>query len=145
MPRIGLYREEGAEADDITPVGTRDGDRLTPTVGGPEAGITPAKGRLTRRSFAVDVRCADCTWRPVPDSVSGSRLLRGVEHLGSFSSDGDGQVPAEWREKAGPELLDAAPGYALAAAFGTGAQSLWMVAADALGDLFPGRPGHFPG
>ena len=37
-----------------------------------------------------------------------------------------------------PELLDAALGYALAAAFGTGAQSLWMVAADALGDLFPG-------
>ncbi|MFE0810022.1 hypothetical protein ACFW4M_07150 [Streptomyces sp. NPDC058794] len=138
VPRVELYREEGTETDDHTPVGTRDGDRLTLTVGGEPAVISPAKGRLTRRSFAVDVRHAGRTWRLVPDSIPGSRLLRGQDHLGDFSSDGDGRVLAEWREDAEPEALDAALGYALAAAFGTGAQPMWMLAMEAVGDMIPG-------
>lgn len=138
VPRIELYREEGTETDDHTPVGTRDGDRLTLTVDGEEASIVPAKGRLTRRSYAVDVRHADRTWRLVPDSIPGSRLLRGEVHVGDFSSDGDGHVLAEWHEEAEPEALEAALGYALAAAFGTGAQPMWMLAMEAVGDMMPG-------
>ncbi|GEC06251.1 hypothetical protein SSP24_39060 [Streptomyces spinoverrucosus] len=138
VPRIELYREDGTEGDDHTPIGTRDGSLLTLTVDGEEAEIVPAKGRLTRRSFAVDVRHAGSTWRLVPDSIPGSRLLRGEEHIGDFTSDGDGHVLAEWREGVEYEALDAALGYALAAAFGTGAQPMWMLAIEAAGDMIPG-------
>ncbi|MDC0767581.1 hypothetical protein [Streptomyces sp. HD] len=138
VPRIELLRAEGAEAEDHIPIGTRDGDRLTLTVDGEEAVIDPAKGRLTRRSYRVDVRHADHAWRLVPDSIPGSRLLRDEEHIGDFSSDGDGRVLAEWREGAEPEALDVALGYALAAAFGTGAQPMWMLAVEAASEMLPG-------
>ncbi|MGV9990522.1 hypothetical protein [Streptomyces sp. NPDC003374] len=84
-------------------MGTRDGSRLTLTVDGEEAVIDPAKGRLTRRSFRVDVRHGGRSWRLVPDSIPGSRLLRDEQHIGDFTSDGDGRVGAEWREDAEPE------------------------------------------
>lgn len=138
VPRIELLRAEGTEVDEHVPIGTRDGSRLTLTVDGEEAVIDPAKGRLTRRSYRVDVRHAGHTWRLVPDSVPGSRLLRDEQHIGDFSSDGDGRVLAEWREDAEPEPLDAALGYSLAAAFGTGAQPMWMLAVEAAGELLPG-------
>nr|WP_257003252.1 hypothetical protein [Streptomyces sp. Alain-F2R5] len=138
VPRVELRRAEGAETDDHVPVGTRDGKRLTLTVDGEEAVLAPSKGRLTRRSFAVDVRYAGRAWRLVPDSVAGSRLLRDGEHVGDFGSQGDGRVLAEWREGAEPEALDAALGYALAAAFGTGAHPMWMLVVDAVGDIVPG-------
>ncbi|MFH8239866.1 hypothetical protein [Streptomyces sp. NPDC018321] len=137
VPRVELGRE-GPEDDGHVPVGTRDGDRLALTVDGEEAVVDPSKGRLTRRSFAVDVRYAGGAWRLVPDSVAGSRLLRGREHVGDFVSQGDGRVLAEWREGAEPKALDAALGYALAAAFGTGAHPMWLLAADAIGDIVPG-------
>ena len=137
LPRVEL-RREGPEEDGHIPVGTRDGDRLALTVDGEGAVVDPSKGRLTRRSFAVDVRYTGQAWRLVPDSVAGSRLLRGREHVGDFVSQGDGRVLAEWREGAEPDALDAALGYALAAAFGTGAQPMWMLAVDAIGDIVPG-------
>lgn len=138
VPRVELWRAEGTEGEDHIPVGTRDGARLTLTVDGEEAVIDPAKGRLTRRSYRVDVRYAERSWRLVPDSIPGSRLVRAGAYLGDFSSDGDGKVLVEWREDADPEALDAALGYALAAAFGTGAQPLWMTAIEMVGDLLPG-------
>ncbi len=138
VPRVELWRAEGTEGEDHIPVGTRDGARLTLTVDGEDAVIDPAKGRLTRRSYRVDVRYAERSWRLVPDSIPGSRLVRAGAYLGDFSSDGDGKVLVEWREDAEPEALDAALGYALAAAFGTGAQPLWMTAIEMVGDLLPG-------
>lgn len=137
VPRIELLRAEGTEAEEHIPIGTRDGSRLTLAVDGEEAVIDPAKGRLTRRSYRVDVRHADHTWRLVPDSVPGSRLLRDGKHIGDFSSAGDGDVLAEWRADAEPEPLDAALGHALAAAFGTGAQPMWMLTVEAAGELIP--------
>ncbi|WP_435058962.1 hypothetical protein [Streptomyces sp. bgisy060] len=138
VPRVELRRAEGTEGEDHVPVGTRDGALLTLTVDGEEAVVDPAKGRLTRRSYRVDVRCAERSWRLVPDSLPGSRLVRSGVRLGEFSSDGDGKVLVEWREDAEPEALDAALGYALAAAFGTGAQPLWMTAVEVISDLLPG-------
>ncbi|KUN94159.1 hypothetical protein AQJ67_37535 [Streptomyces caeruleatus] len=139
VPRIGLVRAKETEAaDEHIPIGTRDARLLTLTVDGEEAVIDPAKGRLTRRSYRVDVRHADHTWRLVPDSIPGSRLLRDDEHIGDFSSDGDGRVLAEWREDAEPGALDAALGYALAAAFGTGAQPMWILTVEAASEMLPG-------
>jgi hypothetical protein len=106
-------------------------------VDGEEAGVHPAKGRLTRGSYRVDVRHAGRMWRLVPDSIPGSRFLRDGRRLGDFDSEGNGRVCAEWREDAEPDATDVAVGYALAAAFGTGAQPMWMLVADAVGDLIP--------
>ncbi|WP_342448380.1 hypothetical protein [Streptomyces durhamensis] len=138
VPRVVLRRAPGTDPADHVPIGTRDGARLTLTVDGAEAEVDPAKGRLTRRSYRVDVRHGDRSWRLVPDSIPGSRLLRGEERLGDFTSEGDGRVGAEWDEDAAADATDAALGYALAAAFGTGAQPMWMIAIEMVGDMLPG-------
>lgn len=137
IPRIVLSRATGTEAEEHIPVGTRDGGLLTLTVDEEEAGVHPAKGRLTRRSYRVDVRHAGRRWRLVPDSGSGSRLVRDGRRLGELTSDGDGRVLAEWRQDGGADSLDVALGYALAAGFGTGAQPMWELVADAIGELIP--------
>ncbi|MFG3409791.1 hypothetical protein [Streptomyces sp. NPDC048142] len=137
IPRVVLTRAPGAEVDDHIVIGTRDPRHLTLTVDGREATITPGKGKLRRRSYRVDVRCAGTSYRLVPDSIPGSRLTRDGTHIGDFSSDGDRRVIAEWREGAAVEPLDAAIGYALAAAFGTGGQPMWMMAVDAVSAALP--------
>ncbi|MGW1052481.1 hypothetical protein ACWDBD_02070 [Streptomyces sp. NPDC001118] len=108
------------------------------TVDGARAVVAPARGRLTRRSYRVDVRHAGRHWRLVPDSVPGSRLSRDGERLGDLRCEGDGRVSAVWREGARPDATDAALGYAPAAAFGTGARPMWMIATELAGELLPG-------
>ncbi len=137
IPRVVLTRAPGAEVDDHIVIGTRDPHRLTLTVDGRDATIAPGKGKLRRRSYRVDVGCADTSYRLVPDSIPSSRLTRDGKHIGDFSSDGDRRVIAEWRDGAAVEPLDAAIGYALAAAFGTGGQPMWMMAVDAISELLP--------
>ncbi|MFJ7059890.1 hypothetical protein ACIQVA_19585 [Streptomyces microflavus] len=137
IPRTTLTRAPGAEVDDHIAIGTRDPRHLTLSVDGDEATIVPGKGRLRRRSYRVDVRCAGVSYRLVPDSIPGSRLIRDGKHIGDFSSDGDRKVIAEWREGAAVEPLDAAVGYTLAAAFGTGGQPMWMMMADAISTALP--------
>lgn len=137
IPRIVLSRATGTKADGDIPVGTRDAGLLVLSIGGEAAALAPSKGRLTRRSYRVDVRHAGRHWRLVPRSMKDSRFLRNDRRLGVFASQGDGQVEADWRPDAKPDAMDAAVGYALAAAFGTGAQPVWMAAADVIGDLIP--------
>ncbi|MGM0350203.1 hypothetical protein [Streptomyces sp. Adlamb9] len=60
------------------------------------------------------------------------------KHVGDFSSGGGGRVLVEWRDDAGPNATDAAIGCTLAAAFGTGAQPMWMIAIEMIGDMIPG-------
>ncbi|NGO07637.1 hypothetical protein G5C60_08215 [Streptomyces sp. HC44] len=140
VPDVVLRRVAGTRTNrtkEHIPIGTRKRGRLTLDVDGQEAVIRPAKGRVTRRSYRIDVRHAGRAYRLLPDSIAGSRLLKDKEHIGDFSSDGDGRVLAEWKEGARVEAADAALGYALAAAFGTGAQPMWTLALDAIGDLIP--------
>ncbi|MCH0543316.1 hypothetical protein I3F58_27960 [Streptomyces sp. MUM 203J] len=140
VPTVVIRRRAGddVEVNAHIPVGTRDGGLLSLTVDGHSVPVRPGKGRLTRRSFRADAAYGGDRYRLVPDSMVGSRLLRGRQRLGEFSSDGDGVVLAEWRGDADVRAVEAALGYALAAAFGTGAQPMWMLALDALGDLIPG-------
>lgn len=139
VPSVVVRRAEGmADVDEHIPVGTRDGALLSLVVDGGAVPIRPGKGRLTRRSFRVDVTYEGVAYRLVPDALSESRLLRDGTPIGRFSSDGDGIVLAEWQDDARVRAVEAALGYALAAAFGTGAQPMWMLMLDALGDLLPG-------
>ncbi|MFC9856847.1 MULTISPECIES: hypothetical protein [unclassified Streptomyces] len=140
IPRVTLTRAPGAGIDDHIAIGTRVPGHLTLTVDGRDATIRPAKGRLSRRSYRVDVTYAGTSYRLVPDSIPSSRLTRDGKRIGDFSSDGDRRVVAEWRaETAGAaiEPLDAAIGYALAAAFGTGGQPMWMMAVDVVSEALP--------
>ncbi len=137
IPRVTLDRAPDSEKEDHIAIGTRDPERLTLRIDGTRAELAPAKGRLTRRSYAVDVDHAGTSYRLVPDSIPSSRLIRDGRHIGDFSSDGDGRVIAEWHEDAEIQPLDAAVGYALAAAFGTGAQPMWMMAVDAVATALP--------
>jgi hypothetical protein len=76
----------------------------------------------------------------VPDSIGTSRLLRDGRVLGVFTSTGDGTVGADWEgTESGerPEPHDAAVGYGLAAAFGTGAEPMWRLAPNALLEMWP--------
>ncbi|MFD6885635.1 hypothetical protein [Streptomyces sp. NPDC059957] len=100
---------------------------VTMTVDGVVVRLVPAKGFLTRRSYRVD---AD-RYRMVPCSLGESRLLLGGERIGVFTSVGDGRVGAEWQHESRRTPDDAAVGYALAAAFGTGAEPMWKLTLDA--------------
>ncbi|CAL9299519.1 hypothetical protein AB0N23_19245 [Streptomyces sp. NPDC052644] len=139
VPGVVVRRADGvADVDEHIPVGTRDGALLSLVVDGEAVPVRPGKGRLTRRSFRVDVTYEGVAYRLVPDALSESRLLRDGKPIGRFSSDGDGVVLAEWQDDARVRAVEAALGYALAAAFGTGALPMWMLVLEALGDLLPG-------
>ncbi|MGK5732039.1 hypothetical protein [Streptomyces sp. URMC 124] len=138
IPPAVVERAAGAETDVHVPVGTRNGAHLVMTVGGGAVRLAPRKGKLSRRSYAVVVVRDGITYRLVPDSLDGSRLLKDRRHIGDFSSGGDGWVLAAWKEGADVAPADASVGYALAAAFGTGGQPMWMMAVEAVTDLFPG-------
>ncbi|WP_406343732.1 hypothetical protein [Streptomyces sp. NBC_00648] len=134
LPAVAL-RRTGGKANDHTPVGTRDAGLLTLAVDGEPARISIAKGRLTRRSYRVDVRCGTAKYRLAPDSIAGSRLVRDGRRLGTLMCDGDGRVEADWHDGAKVLPLDVSMGYALAAGFGTGAQPMWMTATEIVADL----------
>ncbi|MFB7939604.1 hypothetical protein [Streptomyces sp. NPDC056049] len=135
LPVVELVRAAGTPADEHTPIGTRKAGLLTLTVDGAPASIRPARGRLLRRSYRVDVRTGGRRYRLVPCSYGESRLSRDGKALGLMSSSGDGRVIDEWEEGVEPTPLDLAVGTALAAAFGTGASPWWETLGDIIGEL----------
>ncbi|MFD0124810.1 hypothetical protein [Streptomyces virginiae] len=137
IPRVTLERAPATEADPQIAIGTRDPAHLTMRVDDTAVELQPAKGRLSRHSYRVDVTYDGADYRLVPDSVPSSRLTRDGIHLGDFSSDGDETVIAEWREDREIRPADAAIGYALASAFGTGAQPMWMMIVDGVTSALP--------
>ncbi|MFH8410503.1 hypothetical protein ACH4FX_37855 [Streptomyces sp. NPDC018019] len=123
VPTAELRRAPGAAPAGFVPIGTRDGAALRLTVEGRPAHLAPGRGRLTRRSHRVDVVHGGVRYRLLPDSPNGSRLVKDGRRIADFSSDGAGHVWADWHPDVAPPLReDAAIGYALAAAFGTGAE-----------------------
>ncbi|KWT61014.1 hypothetical protein ADL21_16080 [Streptomyces albus subsp. albus] len=145
VPRTEIRRAAGTPLESHVPIGTRDPERLAMSVDGVAVDLRPAKGFLTRKSYRVDVArkgpataaTAGYGHRLVPVSLGTSRLLRDGTLLGVLTSTGDGRVTAEWEKGAAPVPYDASVGYALAAAFGTGAEPMWKLAWDAvLGTFF---------
>ncbi|ANZ21780.1 hypothetical protein SNOUR_42790 [Streptomyces noursei ATCC 11455] len=137
LPRVELRRLPGAEVDERIPIGTREVAWLTMSLDGASVHISPAKGRLSRRSYRVDVTYEGADYRLVPRSSAESKLLKDERRIGTFASRGDGTVVAVWRHDAKALPQDAAVGYALAAGFGTGGQSALMVVVDIIGGLIP--------
>ncbi|WP_455352265.1 hypothetical protein [Streptomyces sp. SYSU K217416] len=142
LPRAEIRRSAGTPAESHVPIGTREQGRLTLSVDGADETLRPAKGFLTRRSYRVEVESAarGHGYLLVPDSLGTSRLLRDGCLLGVFTSTGDGTVCAEWEGSKSGERVephDAAVGYALAAAFGTGAEPMWKLTLNALLEMWP--------
>jgi hypothetical protein len=148
IPAASLQRGTGPGTDAGSRIGSRDQRDLCLLVGGAEARIAPAPGRLSRRSYRVDALVNGVRFRLVPDAPSRSALYRDGRRLGRFWADDSGGVGAEWsdgrvapdgwgleirrRDRQEVEPLDAAVGYLLAAAYGTGAPARWEVLLRAL-------------
>ncbi|WP_055602967.1 hypothetical protein [Streptomyces aureus] len=137
LPTVELLRAPGTRPDTHTPIGTRKPALLALTVGGEPAVVRPARARLLRRSYRVDVRVDGVRYRLVPCSHVDSRLTRNGKALGTLESAGDGRVDADWDQAVTPTPLDHAVGTALAAAFGTGAAPWWETLGDIVAELIP--------
>ncbi len=124
FPAVHLRRSEAAEVSRYVPIGTRDPAHLTLTVAGTQATLSPGRGRFTRGSFRVDATVDDVHYRFHPSDEDGSRLSRDGQRLGDLMLEPETiELMAVWAPGAAVYPRDAALGYALATAFGTGAES----------------------
>ncbi|MFF8834198.1 hypothetical protein [Streptomyces sp. NPDC015130] len=135
LPTVELVRAPGAGPDTHTPIGTRKAALLALSVDGEPAVIRPARGRLLRRSYRVDVRTDGVRYRLVPCGYTESRLTRDGRRIGILTCSGDARVIDEWDGE--PTPRDLAVGTALAAAFGTGAAPWWETLGDIVGEMIP--------
>lgn len=134
MPSVHLRRSPTAAVTEYVPIGTRDPAHLTMTVAGHAASLQPGSGRFTRSSFRVDATVDGARYRLTPSDDDGSRLVRDGRRLGELMLEPETvELLAVWRPDAEIEGQDAAVGYALATAFGTGAASAWGLLIDFLG------------
>lgn len=128
FPAVHLRRSERAEVSDYVPIGTRDPAHLTLTVDGTPATLSPGRGRFTRGSFRVDAQVGELHYRFHPSDEDGSRLSRDGQPLGELMLEPETvELMAVWAPGADVRPQDAAVGYALATAFGTGAESTLMM------------------
>lgn len=137
VPEIRISRVDESKVSEVVPVGTRVPDDLSLTIDGQPAELAPRPGRLTRRSFRIRVRAQESAYLLQPISMAGSRLWRDDHNLGEVFLQ-DGIADADWEPGANVTPQDAALGYALAVAFGTGSQPAWMLIPDLIGGLTPG-------
>lgn len=140
IPTGSLARTGGARRRGDVPIGTRDPRYLHLEIDGRTYDVRPAAGRLTRRSYRIDIAGHGQSWLFDPAARHGHRLLRGERatapvELGVFGA-GRVAIAAQWAEPSHtgdtskePDVItadDCALGYLLSAAFGTGAQALPM-------------------
>ncbi|MFD7595166.1 hypothetical protein ACFV6D_19300 [Kitasatospora sp. NPDC059812] len=137
IPTAVLERDPGSEPDPQIAIGTRDTAHLTLTVDGSPVPLRPGRGKLRRKSYRVETTYDGAAYVLVPDSIPSSRLIRDGKRLGDFSCDGDQIVIVEWRDDAPARPADAAIGYVLASAFGSGGQPTWMLLVEGVGALIP--------
>lgn len=118
IPTVAIRRAPDAELNKFVPIGTRKAAQLTMTVDGAEADLRPGPGKLTRRSYRIELSLADAHYTFTPDADDDMRLARGGNDLASFSMTDDGEFEVHWRAEHS-QPADAAIGYALSAAFRT--------------------------
>ena len=114
------------------PIGTRQAANLRMRVNDSAARLRPGPGRYARGSYKVSVVHDGATYRLRPKSPDTSRLTRDNVRLGDFGLQADGSVNADWFQENRDSVTstDAAVGYALAAAFGTGARFFVLMLVD---------------
>lgn len=115
---VEITRHGDAVRGDV-PIGTREPDSLTFTAAGVRGRIAPGAGKYSRRSYRVEAWAEDVHYVLAPEADGSALTVDGVER--GFFPGGD--QPAVWLPGSSP--LDAAAGYALAAAFGVKARSLY--------------------
>jgi hypothetical protein len=137
IPTTIVERTAEVPLQAYVPIGTRNPDALRLTVGGAREWLRPSRGRISRRSYRVRARVGSADLLFTPRSPTESRLVRGTSYrgdngLGGFARLTGGAVVVEWSREvsalgvtapaAEPSPEEAAVGYAVAAAFGTGAR-----------------------
>ena len=113
-----------AEPQPHIPIGTRDAARLAMQVDGSPVELAPGPGRYTRWSYHVIAILDGATYVLLPCDGQSSRLTRDSRWLGDLTRTESTLVTAQWEPDAEVHSVDAALGYALAAAFGTGSRTL---------------------
>jgi hypothetical protein len=116
------------------PIGTRAAASLRMQVDDRPVRVRPGPGRYARGSYKVVVDHDGVTYRLRPKSPDVSRLSRDNVRLGDFELKADGSVQADWFEQNRGSVIpaDAAVGYALAVALGTGARFFLVMLLDVL-------------
>lgn len=133
MPAVHLHRSDTAEVSPYVPIGTRDAAQLTLTVDGIPAELALGRGRFTRASYRVDAHVGGHHYRFHPSDEHGNRLLRDGKRLGDLMLEPETiELMAVWLPGVAVAPQDAAVGYALATAFGTGAESALTMLVNAL-------------
>jgi hypothetical protein len=134
IPPVTIEREPGAEPDRTVRLGSRDQDHITLLLDGTPLPLHPGRTGWSRRSHRVRVEHAGTILQLRPVSDASSRLLCGRRvfgplrtrrRLGKFSEKDPKSFTSHWyRWSRRPTPEEAALGYALAAAFGSGADTL---------------------
>jgi hypothetical protein len=138
-----VRRSEDFEILAHIPIGTRSGDALTMLVDNTPVDLRPGPSRLTRGSYEVTavhkgiIYRLDRVWGLSSGSTTSSRLTRDGVRRGTFTRFTDGEIRVEWESGIEVTTTDAAIGYALAGAFGTGAESTAWLIIEALFALAP--------
>lgn len=120
--RAAITRSTNADVQRYIPIGTRDATHLTMLVDEKPVDLAPGRGRYTRGSFKVVATYQGVRYLLAPASPVSSRLHRDGVRLGELSRLDSGEIRVWWNRDASVSPVDAAIGYALAAAFGTGAK-----------------------
>lgn len=135
-----LERVHQPELQAHIPIGTRERQHLRMMVDDLPVSLRPGAGRWSRFSYRVVVEHEGRQYLYRPRTGESSRLLRDGFRLGDFTIAESGEVQVSWLNDpdgvaetgndsehdddraAEPEPVDVAIGFALAAAFGAGAE-----------------------
>lgn len=140
VPPVHVRRMPDGPVSPYVPIGTRRAEHLTLSVDGSPATISPGRGRFTRGSFRVDARADDVGYRLTPSDDDGSALLRDGRRLGQLMLEPKtAELLAVWADDAEVQPRDAAVGYALATAFGTGAEHTFVMLVEVVSGFFQYR------
>jgi hypothetical protein len=125
--RATIERSADAEVLSYIPIGTRDAGQLSMTLDGATVAVRPGPGRYTRGSYRVVAVHNGVNYLLEATSEVSSRLSRDGVRLGELSRLSNADIHVTWKHGAEVGVVDAALGYALAAAFGTGAKHFLMM------------------
>ncbi|BCY06783.1 hypothetical protein [Actinoplanes sp. L3-i22] len=104
------------------PIGTRDRLHLRMMVDDLPVTLRPGAGRWSRFSYRVVAEHEGHQYVYRPRTPESSRLLRDGFPVGDFTIADTGEVRVDWAAEHAPGPVDAAIGFALAGAFGAGAE-----------------------